>query len=252
MEKKTEFGVTGNILKLIAMITMVVDHAASGIYERYLIAKDIVDFDLYMILREVGRMAFPIYCFLLVEGYFHTRNVKKYVLRLLVLAVISEYPYDVAVNPAPSIWGHCNVIFTLLIGLILVWVIDLSRKNSFLPIANDLVRRLVAVGIYLGGCALAYFMRTDYGMVGVATVVIMYCLRGEDRFRRILAFSAGVLILTLGCGVIEAYAFLMIVPIAFYNGKRGSNSPVIRYAFNTFYPVHLTIIAIVAYSMGLM
>ena len=252
MEKKTEFGVTGNFLKLIAMITMVVDHAASGIYERYLIAKDIADLDLYMILREVGRMAFPIYCFLLVEGYFHTRNVKKYVLRLLVLAVISEYPYDVAVNPAPSIWGHCNVIFTLLIGLILVWVIDLSRKNSFLSIESDLARRIIAVLIYLGGCALAYFMRTDYGLVGVATVVIMYCLRGEDRIRRIIAFAAGVLVLTLGCGPIEAYAFLMLIPIAFYNGKRGSNSPAIRYAFNTFYPVHLTIIALVAYGMGLM
>jgi hypothetical protein len=82
-------------------------------------------------------------------------------------------------------------------------------------------------------------------MVGVATIVLMYYFHGEDVKQRLLAFGVGVAILVLGFGWIEAAAFLMLIPIALYNGKRGSSSKIMRYSFNYFYPLHLLIIGIV-------
>ena len=225
---------------------MLVDHCAYGLYHEYGLANGCLNWDFYMFLRGVGRMAFPIYCFLLVEGFFYTRDVKKYALRLLVLAIISEIPFDWALYGMVFNWRKANVVFTLLIGLILIWVLEESKKKGKLfGIEKTVPRKLVVLLFYVAGCVIAYFAHTDYNMVGVATIVMMYCCRGEDLKKRLLAFGAGVAILTLGCGTMEAWAFLMLIPVALYSGKRGSSSKIIRYAFNYFYPFHLLIIGIV-------
>lgn len=190
-------------------------------------------------------MAFPIYCFLLVEGFFHTRNVKKYAFRLLILAILSEIPFDWSMYDMVFNWHKANVVFTLLIGLILIWALEESRRESFLGITNIIIKKLVVLAIYAAGCSLAYFAHTDYNMVGVAVIVLMYYFNGETLQKRLFAFGFGVAILTIGCGPIEAAAFLMLIPIALYDGQRGSSSKIIKYAFNYFYPIHLLIIGIV-------
>ncbi|SFO14687.1 TraX protein [Pseudobutyrivibrio sp. UC1225] len=245
MENKVRFGITGNTLKLIAIITMLVDHVAYGLYYTQGMADNSLNWEFYRFLRGVGRMAFPIYCFLLVEGFFHTRNVKKYVIRLFILALISEIPFDWSLFGIPFNWGKTNVVFTLLIGLILIWILEESKKEKFWGIENFIVKKLVVLMCYAAGILIAYFAHVDYNMVGVAVIVLMYVLHGDDRNKRMLAFATGVAILALGCGTMEAWAFLMLIPIALYNGKRGSSSKIIRYCFNYFYPVHLLIIGIV-------
>ena len=88
--------ITGTGLKLIAVITMLIDHIGAGIikYNELGYISIIGDMDLYTLLRAIGRMAFPIYCYMLVEGFVHTRNIWKYGLRLLAVAVISELPFN--------------------------------------------------------------------------------------------------------------------------------------------------------------
>ena len=238
-------GITGNALKLIAMITMLVDHCAYGLYYNYGIANNNLNWEFYRFLRGVGRMAFPIYIFLLVEGFFHTRNVKKYAFRLLILAIISEIPFDWALFESPFNWHKSNVVFTLLIGLILIWTLDESKKGQLFGIKNPVLIKLVVILIYAAGCGISYVACTDYTVAGVAAIVLMYHFHGEDLKHRLIAFGLTVAVLAIGCGTIEAAAALMLIPIAFYNGQRGSSSKIIRYGFNYFYPVHLLIIGIV-------
>ena len=245
MGEKAKFEITGNGLKLIAIITMIIDHADYGLYHTYGLANNCLNWELYRFFRILGRMAFPIYCFLLVEGFFHTHDRKKYGIRLLLLALISELPFDWALYGSLFYWKKTNVVFTLLIGFILIWVLEESKKDKLFGIDNLVLKKLVVLLIYLAGCAAAYFASVDYNMVGVCTIVLMYCFHGEDLKKRMLAFASGVAILALGCGGIEAAAFLMLIPIALYNGKRGSSSKLLRYSFNYFYPIHLLIIGIV-------
>ena len=88
---------SGAVLKWIAMITMLIDHFACSFYmASYSCGRPIFSYDLYLILRAIGRAAFPIYCFLLVEGFLHTRNVHKYLFRLLCFGIVSEVPFDMA------------------------------------------------------------------------------------------------------------------------------------------------------------
>ena len=245
MGERAKFEITGNGLKLIAIITMLIDHVDYGLYHTYGLASGNLNWDLYHFFRVVGRMAFPIYCFLLVEGFFHTRDVKKYGLRLFVLALISEIPFDWGLYGSLFYWKKTNVVFTLLIGFILIWVLEESKKDKLFGIDSPVLKKLVVLLVYAAGCTTAYFATVDYNMVGVATIVLMYYFHGDDLKHRMLSFGTGVAILALGCGGMEAAAFLMLLPIAFYNGKRGSSSKVMRHCFNSFYPVHLLIIGIV-------
>lgn len=130
-------GISGSTLKLIAIFTMMIDHTAATILEKTLIARGMFKLDptdasatmqfyadnglIYaadMIMRLIGRIAFPIFCFLLIEGFMHTRNVTKYAIRLALFAAISEIPFDLAFNNHILEYGYQNVFFTLLIGLL--------------------------------------------------------------------------------------------------------------------------------------
>lgn len=124
-------GLTAQELKLIAMITMILDHIGYAIVIRYPAAYDSSSpvFAFYMILRCIGRLAFPIYCYLLVEGISYTRSPLKYALRLLVFAFISEIPFDLAFYGQTFWWQHQNVFFTLFIGVMMLWGFEVVRKG---------------------------------------------------------------------------------------------------------------------------
>lgn len=251
ISNKKEFQVTGNGLKLIAIITMLIDHVAYGLYNdlSYIYGWDYTVFGMsaYDFMRLVGRMAFPIYCFLLIEGFYHTRNFTKYAFRLFILAIISEFPFDYGINFYPSYWDYNNVVFTLLIGLLTVKAIDYVKHSNNKYLMDGYMRSLACGVIFVAGCGLAYLLKTDYDFAGVATIVEMYYLYGESRSQRLASFAGGVLILALGCSYSELAALFMLIPVYFYQGNRGSSSRIMRYAFNYFYPVHLLAIGLVAH-----
>ena len=115
-DRKVPFGLSSFALKCIALITMIIDHVGAILYPEA------------RVLRIIGRIAFPIYAFLVAEGFYHTKNVKKYMLRLLLFALVSEIPFDLALTGQILEFGHQNVFFTLFAGLLLMELY--SRQTS--------------------------------------------------------------------------------------------------------------------------
>lgn len=251
-------GISGSTIKIIAIVAMLIDHIGATILERILVNRGLTNLNftdmdnymkflaangvllfIYFIMRMlIGRIGFPIFCFLLVEGFLHTSNVKKYAARLLVFAIISEIPFDLAICGEPFYWGYQNVFFTLFIGLMVMIAyraIEGSKINKFIKVILYILS--LAAGIALG-----MLLKTDYGTsygIGVICIMALYIFR-KNKVHQIIA----------GCVTFiwEITAPLAFIPIAFYNGKRGLK---MKYFFYAFYPVHLFILYLIARLMGL-
>ncbi|MCM1104139.1 MAG: conjugal transfer protein TraX [Clostridium sp.] len=323
-------GITGSTIKLIAIIAMLIDHIAAVILERMLmragyllattntnllsewIAEHRLLYFSYMIMRLIGRFGFPIFCFLLVEGFLHTHNRKKYALRLCLFALVSEIPFDFAFRGEWFYTGYQNVFFTLFLGLLAMcafsWIkehvkggvpgvlclaagilltgcyggysayytttiayalldpfIPASLGNAAFFIIPAVLTAVIiaflllwlshkhgavyaqAVGADLGALCIAAFaadlLMTDYSGMGVITIALMYAFRKHP----VKSMLAGCICLTL-MDISEASAFLMLIPISRYNGKRGLS---LKYVFYAFYPVHLALLYLICYAMGL-
>lgn len=215
---------SGNGLKLIAIFTMVMDHVGAAVIEQIKTINPALSSEAQMmwwkidiVLRLIGRLAFPIFCFLIVEGFLHTRNVKKYVIRLLVFSLISEIPFDLAMFNTWFYPEYQNVYVTLVLGLLAL--IGISKYHT-----STWKQALVV----LAACGSAALLHTDYGAFGVIFIVLLYLLRYDQKNQTIL-----------GCISIcwEVTAPLSFIPIRMYNGSRGKWN--LKYFFYAFYPVHL-------------
>ncbi len=227
-------GLTGSTLKIIAIISMIIDHTGLALWRRlpgmgYLVP-DVMTYEkwefVYHCLRNIGRTAFPIYCFLLVEGFFHTSDKIKYAARLLIFAFISELPFKYAFLNLAS-WR--NVFFTLFIGFITIWAMDEAgyRLKQWHTIWMGKILCWTA-----GGCAAA-FLDTDYGWKGIMLIGIFYLFREK----RLQALVIGYLSFLW-----EAYCLPAFILIWFYNGKRGIK---LKMVFYLVYPLHLTILYVI-------
>lgn len=208
-------GLSSFVLKMMAIITMAIDHVGA------------VFFPQYIILRIIGRLAFPIFCFLLVEGFYHTRDVHKYMLRLGIFAFVSEIPFDLAFFGTFIEFTHQNVFFTLFLGLLALYLLNTKML---------LVTKTVGVFLLM---FLAELLHTDYGAIGILMILVFYSFR-----EKLIIKSASIGIINmLLVGGVQAYATFSVIPILLYNGRRGYN---LKYIFYAFYPVHLIIIFIVS------
>lgn len=216
-------GLSGSTLKLIAIITMLIDHIGAGIIEQ--MPNFYTDTTLHMldmIIRLIGRIAFPIFCFLLVEGFLHTSNVKKYASRLFLFALISEVPFDLAFKRQIFETSSQNVFFTLFIGLLTLIAIDYFESNIIFKILS------IFAGIFI-----AYCLHTDYAGLGVVFIILLYLFRKNIKIRNIIC---SLVIIT---NLFEITAPLAFIPISMYNGERGFN---MKYIFYVFYPAHLLLL----------
>ena len=185
------------------------------------------------ILRSIGRMAFPIFVFLLVEGFFHTRNRVRYGISLAVFAVISEPIWDYARFGTFAQFGSQNVFFTLLIGYAAMCAVEELRG---MPIFMVLA---LAYCVYM-----AFTLHADYGPMGLALILVTYGLRRWEALRD----AASICVLQSEPQAILAYPIL-----ALYNGKRGfiGKGTVAKYAFYAFYPAHLLALGLLLHAMGI-
>ncbi|SKB47776.1 TraX protein [Lachnospiraceae bacterium] len=199
-------------LKLLACIAMLIDHIGSRLYPKI------------KLLRYIGRLAFPIYAFLLVEGFCHTRDVKKYLARLFAFALVSEVPFDLYFRNKFFDPLHQNVFFTLFLGLMALQVM----KES-----NSIYLKIVAVAAF-GGIAQA--IHSDYRYIGVLMVCAFYWFRKMEfcKWNSII-----ILNFRLFKSSIQSAGSLALLPISLYNGKKG---PGFKYFFYAFYPGHLLIL----------
>ena len=237
-------GLNAATLKWIAVVTMLIDHTGAALLyglarARHGWGSGLCSQAFYSATRVIGRLAFPIFCFLLIEGLFHTRSRWKYLLRLAVFALISEIPFDLAFNRG---WldfrGGQNVFFTLTFGLgaCAAWE-WLTRGND--PNCKPL-RVISAIVCALAACGAAMLLRTDYGYLGVALIFVMYILRNKPFARDLMAAVVLCLMFTLANSHwIEVLAILSFPLLHLYNGQRGRQN---KYFFYVFYPAHLLLL----------
>lgn len=341
-EKK---GITGSTLKLIAIGTMLIDHTAAVVIDSFLNragmneamtsgdVEKIMEFNaryawlsvLDSVMRCIGRLAFPIFIFLLVQGFMHTHSKAKYAFRLFLFALISEIPFNLALTghafsaPFKGVtFGYQSVFWTLLAGFLFMCFADfVSTKkiptplgvlasivmvaasgftlscgcngfiNGFISVESTLtggtqdyealkaealkvqivLMVLFAIGViifftiyciknsYEKGCVLAVsliglnvlmlaasFGNTDYGMWGVLAIAMAYAFRKKNTS----SLAGSVIVLTI-MNFIEAFAFIDLIFIKKYNGKRGLS---LKYVFYAFYPVHLFLLYTISWFMG--
>lgn len=247
--------VTSFVLKIIAIISMLIDHMAVALYE--VIPGDM--WDIYDVGRWIGRTAFPLFCFMIVEGYYHTRNKWRYLGSLIFLAIISEIPFDalIANNGFVLEYSSQNVFFTLALGLFAIIIIDGVNekvKNIFL----SKILQLAAVLVILVS---SLQMSADYGIVGVVLILFIYYFEKmqaglakinekftSDKTKFVLAGIAVLIWLVsydfLAGRVSESFGLPAVVLIMLYNGQRGSYK-IPKYVFYFFYPVHLIVLCLI-------
>lgn len=221
----------GFTLKLIACITMAIDHFAVLFLNPQSME--------YLVARILGRVAFPIFAFLLVEGFFHSSNLKKYILRLTVLAVLSEplFDYFIIRTEIPEFytwWYTQNVVFTLLIGLITIWAYDtVIRRFRSQPILSN----TYCVLILLSGAMLSFGLRTDYPAYGVMIIFIMYLFH-KNRVWMSIATAAAIILFG---GTLQLFQMAGIFLIWLYNGEEGKK---VQPVFYLFYPLHILLLGV--------
>ena len=220
-------------LKLIAACTMFIDHMGYTLFPGV------------MWLRCIGRVAFPIFCFLIAEGCVHPHDRKKYALRLLVFAVLSEIPFNLMTGRA--VWNPYdqNVLWTLLLGAAVCWIMD-----------GVLKRRTAPAFVLTGAAMVAAFWLlevfcTDYGGWGMLLVAMFYGVRRAPygQAAKMAAQAVGLAFFCIGVmgGVtIELWALTALVPIWLYNGQRGFSHKAVQYGFYAFYPLHILILSLIA------
>ena len=208
-------GINAFTLKMIAIVAMLIDHIGAILFPQI------------EILRIIGRIAFPIFAFTLVEGFFYTKDVKKYMMRLGILALVSEIPFDLAFFGVPFAYVHQNVFFTLFLGILMLYFIVNTPK--------DFRKALCVAAMIL----LADYLRTDYGSWGLLMILCYY----EFRDKKWLKYGGICVINILAMGYSQVYAPLALIPIALYNGKDGLKCKKFFYGF---YPVHLIVLYIIS------
>ena len=216
----------GSWLKVIAMVSMLIDHTASHLlrhaeaFNEPLISLGHHHMTWYILMRCVGRLAFPLFAFLLVEGFMHTHSRKHYGRNLLMFALISEIPWNL--THGGHLYGLSqNVFFTLFLGYLGLCAIEHYREDRF--------RQACAL---LGLFVLSILLHCDYGCRGFSFIIMLYLLRHQPLFRAIV-----------GAGLFGWIPGLAFIPISMYNGCRGFiQGPFAKYIFYAFYPAHLLVL----------
>ena len=209
-------------------------------------------------LTWVGRIAFPIFAFLLAEGYCHTHDVKKYLLRLLIVALISEIPFNFMTGGGWFYPFHQNVLFTFILGLLAVWAVDSVRKKH----GDGWQALLTLLGVGLGSVIAGTITFVDYFAAGPLTVLIFYLFRGSRWWQRLLQFLGMYWLNCVAMGGLtvpltlfghsfdfpqQGFAMLALIPIWLYRGQHGPYNKTIRAVFYFFYPVHIAVLVLLAF-----
>ena len=223
---------SGSAIKVLAVVTMLIDHIASHLIDPRIVLFSFAGHTvkLYMIMRYIGRLAFPLFAFLLVEGFVHTRNRVKYGVSLLIFTLISEIPWDLLHHGVWFSFKDQSVFVTLLFGFLGMYVIETFKNKPVLQVA----------ALLLFG-ALTVVLRADFSIKGYTFILLLYALRQNEVLRIISAF-----VLNNHWWCLPAF-----IPISLYNGKRGFiKGKVLKYAFYVFYPAHLLIIYLIKYYIN--
>ena len=272
MNKVENIGISSNVLKIIAVILMLIDHIAEYMYPY-------ISPGIYYLFRSLGRMAMPIFVYMLVQGFFYTKNLKKYIFRIFVLALITqllifilgfinqEYyeRYKIGIN------GYFTVVFSYALSLIFIAIID---KTNIVMKFNNKINLFIRINILIVILLVYLNLKIEFGIQVLFLFLGIYLLEKKfsnmsnelllkRKFERKIDYikkKIVYLIIILFAIIISTcfvdydigwkYTILFsIIPIALYNGNRGKNNSVIKYSFYYIFPVHHCILYILAMIM---
>ena len=217
-------------LRLLALVTMLIDHAGLALFPRV------------SAFRCIGRLSFPLYCFLLAQGCRHTRDLRAYARRLLLAACLSEIPFDLLIFGRTACGVEQNVLFSLLLGLLAIYACEALS-------GRPMAAALAVASIMLA----AMLARVSYGWLGVALCAGLYRTEGSRAKQALcVVLLTGVYVLSLLLSgvdrswvLVSLWAVLAAVPVLLYNGKRGPRTPLLTGLFYASYPLHLIALVIV-------
>lgn len=227
----------GAWLKKLAIISMLVDHTAAALlYKCYLKPRapvfrgtpDYYLYRFYKILRGFGRLAFPIFCFFLVEGFIYTHSRLNYVIRLVLFGILSEPCFDLALKTGFPYPSHNNVMFEMAAGVLMLWIFEAADRLPVRPAELRLAIRFALTAPFIVAAAKLHL---DYGFKGLLLILLLYVLRAD----RVSQCMAGAIFISLW----EWPAVFAFAPLVLYNGRRGKQH---KYFFYAFYPGHLFIL----------
>ena len=265
METSARRGLSAAVLKNVAVITMTIDHATAFLLKNYLQSQGVLryyDNFWYAFGRDIGRIAFVLYAFMLAEGAYKTSNKGKYALRLLILAGISIVPHSYCNIGKPFNPQDLNIFFLLFLGLITIYAWDWLKDQVRQKNLSILLRILLLAA----SCAISELLKMEYGLMGILLIMVFYIYRFDLRKLMI----SGALVTTVGymlhvvviSGTVnwiqahsnnlvesllrsdrtQVFGILALPFIYFYNGQKGRQLPKMFYYL--YYPVHLGIIAL--------
>jgi hypothetical protein len=199
-------------------------------------------------------VAYPIFAFLIVEGYFHTHDLRRYLLRLLAFALVSEVPFDLMYDGTVFYPFHQNVLWTFLIALLGIWLMEKARATG-----KTWAYALAAVGVVAVGYLLGIVTMADYYGMGVLTVFVFYFFRGRSWWCLLGQVLALYWVNVIGMGgrvypvtflgldmelSQQGLALLALIPIWLYRGRQGYHSKAFQYVCYAFYPVHMLVLSL--------
>lgn len=244
---------SANALKWIAMLTMLSDHIGLALIDYLLFYKgaalgicpflkmpwqDVLKYAGEG-MRIAGRISFPLYCFLLTEGFAYTKNWKKYWTRITVFALLSQIPFSLAVY---NVWfsPENNVYFELSVGILVLWGFKTAQTYY------DDRRKVLMLLVLAGAAVVSELAFMDYGMEGIL-MIAAYCVLRDYKVKR--AMAGGVLAMTGSLGQYGA-GILAAVPVLLYSGEKGKQWN--KYVFYCFYPLHLLVLFLIRrYLLGI-
>ena len=247
MAQNTRFNISSFTLHVLAMGLMLCDHAWAVLFpsEEWLTC--------------IGRIAYPIFAFMIVEGYTHTHNLRRYMLRILLRACLTEIPFNLMYGGSVFYPFHQNVLWTFLESLLLIVLIEKCRRRF-----KKVLAMVLCAGIVLLGFILGYATMVDYYGIGVLTVFTFYFFRGQTWKNRAIQFIClYILNIKLLGGYYytfqifgyeieffqQAFAMISLLPIWLYQGRQGFHNKIFQWACYAFYPIHMMILIILQYFM---
>ena len=233
-------------IKIIAAVTMLIDHIGSF--------QPVVGWEH---MRMIGRVSFPLYAFMLAQGFLHTKSKRKYLWRMLILACITQPIYTYCFYGDAWKWDSLNILFTLSVGLVCMWLLQIGRDAAQ---KRKRAWWLACLGLCAATCAIIWasdLLGVDYGWAGVLLPVLLY-LTADFKWACIPIVTLFALRNQLMTGAWDEpvyqrsiFSVVAILPMLFYNGKPGPKpqskfgAALLKYGFYAFYPVHLLVLALI-------
>lgn len=222
---KRSLGLTGNQLKLIALVTMTCDHIGVQLLPQMLL------------LRIIGRLALPIFAYMLAQGCRYTRNKTRYLLTIAAVALVCQLVYFFAMGSL----DQC-ILVTFSLSICMIFALDKALNTPSLK--NSLLAALVFVSVFCISKILPRVLpgfSVDYGFAGILLPVLIWL--GKEKWQSLLLCGAGLVLLSIG-NPIQWYSLLSLPLLALYNGTRGKRK--LKYLFYIYYPAHLVLLYVIS------